>query len=432
MQLRSTTPFLLASYLLKWFLLALVPTLFIVLFTVQSGHAETNTDRQKRIDALTAEIDSKVSSSRALNTQSSSVVSQIEALKRERENIEHQIIKNQSDQVALSDKIAATNASLSQRKSALGAIIAKLYVDDSISPLEMLASSQSVADYIDNQVLRTALRDELASSIREVKKVENQLAAQQIELKKIAGQQENQKIAVNQKQTEQQNMLAATLSQSGNLETLTAEMAAERKALQSQQQSSIVAQMGGAEQVTPGTISNPVTPPPVSPPSPPPQTGSPPSTPPPIPTPAPPQPPVILPNGGYPQYLQNCYVDSNALSYGIDPWGYGCRQCVSYTAWKVLQKTGRTASYWGNANQWPNSARRAGYVVGNQPRAQSVAVMTAGPYGHVAWVESVNSNGTLNVSQYNYWLPGTSNGGWGWYSEFRNVSPGTYQAYIYI
>ena len=88
--------------------------------------------------------------------------------------------------------------------------------------------------------------------------------------------------------------------------------------------------------------------------------------------------------------------------------------------------------YWGNANQWPNSARNRGYTVSTTPRAGSVGVMMSGPYGHVVWVESVNGNGTINISQYNYWLRGTANGGWGHYSEFKNVSPSAYQSYIYI
>lgn len=88
--------------------------------------------------------------------------------------------------------------------------------------------------------------------------------------------------------------------------------------------------------------------------------------------------------------------------------------------------------YWGNANQWPASAKARGYNVGTSPRAGSVGVMMSGTYGHVVWVESVNGNGTINISQYNYWLRGMPNGGWGHYSEFKNVSPSAYQYYIYI
>ena len=55
--------------------------------------------------------------------------------------------------------------------------------------------------------------------------------------------------------------------------------------------------------------------------------------------------------------------------------------------------------------------------------------MSVGSYGHIVWVESVNGDGTINISQYNEWLP---NGGWGQYSERYHVSPSTYDTYIYF
>ena len=75
--------------------------------------------------------------------------------------------------------------------------------------------------------------------------------------------------------------------------------------------------------------------------------------------------------------------------------------------------------YWGgrgNANQWDDNARSAGIPVDSTPRPGSVAVSNSGYYGHVMWVESVNPNGTINVSQYNWGLDGR-------YSEAYNLSP---------
>ena len=116
--------------------------------------------------------------------------------------------------------------------------------------------------------------------------------------------------------------------------------------------------------------------------------------------------------GGYPSYLNNAAKD--AL---VDPWGMYNRECVSYTAWKVYQTYGNMP-YWGgrgNANQWDDNARAAGIPTGSTPKIKSVAVWHIGRYGHVAWVESVNSDGTFNVSEYN-------RGGDGLYHERVNIS----------
>src|SRR5206468_9521673 len=76
--------------------------------------------------------------------------------------------------------------------------------------------------------------------------------------------------------------------------------------------------------------------------------------------------------GGYP-WESGCWVDANAVSHGgvggdgTDALGYGCRQCVSYAAWRAGQYTGSYPMYWWNAIQWPASAHAVGYQTGTTP-----------------------------------------------------------------
>lgn len=60
-------------------------------------------------------------------------------------------------------------------------------------------------------------------------------------------------------------------------------------------------------------------------------------------------------------------------------------------------------NYWGNANQWPDSARAAGYTVGTQPRVGAVICWPYGGwgYGHVAVVTAVSGN-QIQVKESNY------------------------------
>jgi len=104
------------------------------------------------------------------------------------------------------------------------------------------------------------------------------------------------------------------------------------------------------------------------------------------------------------------YSTGGADGNGGDGYGYGCRQCASYVAWKIAKETGRYYS-WGNAINFTANAKAAGYVEGD-PRDGSIAVMDVGYYGHVAWVEAV-SDGQVLISQYNY----NYGAGWGMYSE---------------
>lgn len=81
---------------------------------------------------------------------------------------------------------------------------------------------------------------------------------------------------------------------------------------------------------------------------------------------------------------------------------------------------------WGNANQWPASARRAGFATGSTPRVGAVAVKTSGAYGHVAVVTAVESPTRIRVSEANY----AGNHSIGDYRGWFNPQ-GSFDVYIY-
>jgi peptidoglycan DL-endopeptidase LytE len=89
---------------------------------------------------------------------------------------------------------------------------------------------------------------------------------------------------------------------------------------------------------------------------------------------------------------------ANGFSYG-------------YCTWWVAHK--RPIPWRGNAYQWWWNARAFGFAEGPTPRAGAVMVMGisgTSPQGHVAYVESVNPNGSFLVSEMNWW--GVPGGGW--------------------
>lgn len=95
-------------------------------------------------------------------------------------------------------------------------------------------------------------------------------------------------------------------------------------------------------------------------------------------------------------------------------YGYAYRNCTDYVAWK-LQSLG-VADSWtrglGNGGDWyDNAAGKTGLDRGTTPKVGAAAVVPSstpgyGGYGHVAYVEAVNSDGTISVSEYNYDLKG--------------------------
>lgn len=100
--------------------------------------------------------------------------------------------------------------------------------------------------------------------------------------------------------------------------------------------------------------------------------------------------------------------------------GAGNGFTYGYCTWWVAHK--RYVPWRGNAAQWWWNARPFGYAEGSAPRPGSIMVMGysgSSPQGHVAYVESVNPNGSFLVSEMNWW--GVPGGGWG-RVDYRTVS----------
>lgn len=342
-----------------------------------------------QIKAIEAEIAGYQQQAATLNAQAKTLETELASLASQKATIQAQIDLSQAKYDKLIAKIAQTEKDIADNKDALGQIIADMYVDGSISPLEMLASSNNIGDYVDQQEYRSSIQTSLTDTIDHINTLKRQLEEQKAAVEQVLNDQKIQRDQLAAKEAEQAKLLAETQGQEATYQSLMGQRDSQIDQLRQQQQAEITArlrQTGGGGSAVAGDSGR----------------------------------------GGYPNNLATAPQDSI-----VDPWGMYNRECVSYTAWKVYQKNGYMP-YWGgvgNANQWPGNARRAGIPTGTQPRAKSVGVISSGVYGHVVWVESVNADGTVNVSQYNEYLPGA---GWGHYSERYNVPAWTYDTYIYF
>ena len=77
---------------------------------------------------------------------------------------------------------------------------------------------------------------------------------------------------------------------------------------------------------------------------------------------------------------------------------YGAGQCTQW-AWSKRRDLPSTL---GNANTWAANAARAGYVVNRTPSAGAIFQTSSGWYGHVGYVEAVNGDGSITVTEMNY------------------------------
>ncbi len=101
---------------------------------------------------------------------------------------------------------------------------------------------------------------------------------------------------------------------------------------------------------------------------------------------------------------------SNEISY----WGMGSgHDCTNYVAWKLgTNGVARPATNPGNAADWAANATTDGYLVDHVPAVGAVAQWGSFeggmPYeGHVAYVERVNADGTLLISEDSWHADGS-------------------------
>ncbi len=314
-----------------------------------------------QINALKNEISQYQAQADRLASEANTLQTELAKLAGEKAVLQGQIDISETKLAQLQQQIKDTEQKIIDNQDALGETIADLYIDEAISPLEMLASSNNIGDYVDKQAQRSSVRDALTQTIDTIKQLKKELEQQKIEAERVLEDQKVQRQALASKEAERQDLLNKTRGEEAVYQQISSTKNAEIESLRAQQAAEIRARAssGGGYKTLPGDPNR----------------------------------------GGYPAAWMSASMDSCSG----DPWGMCKRQCVSYTAFKVDQVYGNMP-FWGgigNANQWGNNARNAGIPVSSVPKAGTVGVQYSGPYGHVAWVESVNDDGTLTISQFN-------------------------------
>jgi len=304
-----------------------------------------------------------------LQAQAATLAGQIAALQAQIAQLQAQIAANTSKQADLAAQIAAAQAKLDEEKKTLGENIKAMYLESQTSTLEMLASSQDLSNFFDKAQYRDLVKNQVTQTVQRVNALKDQLTADKATVDKLLTDQRAMNGQLGTQQAQVNQLLTLNESQQADYNANITANNSKISSLRAQQAIENAKSFLGSWK-TGGTGS--------------------------------------YPWAGAPW--------PNEIS---DPWGMYLRQCVSYTAWKVAS-TGRYMPFWGgvgNANQWPDDARRAGIPVDTNPKVGDVAISLAGFYGHAMYVEGVNGDGTITVSQYN--------AGWdGLYSVGRRYQAG--------
>jgi surface antigen len=322
-------------------------------------HADKFDDQ---INALQAQNSTALGVLNGLESQAGSYQGTIDQLQAQINAVQAQLAANQTQQADLQQQIVVDQQQIDQKKQQLSATVKSMYIDGQTSTIEELASSKDLSDYVDKEEYHTAVQNQLGDTITQIGALQAQLQKEKTQIDQLVASEKAQNNQLGSDEYQQSQLLSYNQGQQDAYNQQINSNSSQIAKLRQQQIAANARFSGGG---SPG--SGPTC------------------------------------GGGYP--AKWCEIPQDSV---IDSWGMYNRECVSYTAFRVAA-SGRYMPYWGgsgNANQWPGDARAAGIPVDSNPTPGSVAISTRGAFGHAMYVESVNGDGTINISQYNVNLDG--------------------------
>jgi len=288
--------------------------------------------------------------------KATSVEEIIEQLDTEIAELNGVIASNEAKVKKLNIEIKATEKKLSEEKSALAELLVNMHFSSDAEPILVIAGSTSISDLAEKAAREEVAKQEIAAASEKVKAAKEQLDKEKEEVEAVLRENESNRERLATKQSDQRELKAVYENKADDAEAVAAYWEKQVQAMAWTPPSNTT----GSGSRWAGT------------------------------------------GNTYP-YRDNCPQDNVQYS----AYGGAVCQCTSYASYKAYEKWGITNTWGGNAYSYENGAGRrvpnngATTYVDSSPAANTIAIWKSGEYGHVAWVESVNADGSINISEYN-------------------------------
>lgn len=326
---------------------------------------------QSQIDSLNAANNRKEAANDQLEDEAASLEDKINKLTQRINSLQAQINSNKEKIADVEARIVKAQKELEIQKDLLGKNIRAMYVEGEISTLEMLASSNDLSEFVDKEQYRTSVQEKIKETLDKVNALKEELHQQQQTLEARLKEQQRSQNEIAEQKAEQDELLGLNQGQRNALDSEIRKNSKRIEELKRQQVLENLRLFGGGGG---GTIGG----------------------------------------GGYPWGSARCIhtgqVGGSCPNYdwavGGSIWnpntgGYGYRNCTDWVSYRIRSSGRFVPGGLGNANTWDDRAPDFGYGTGSTPKAGAAAVSNSGFYGHVMYVEAVNGNGTITISDYN-------------------------------
>ncbi|MEI9913547.1 MAG: CHAP domain-containing protein [Candidatus Saccharibacteria bacterium] len=351
--------------------LAIIVTALVGGFHAFAASCNSASDCQQQIANNSSQLSSSKQVLNQLASQAGGYEAAIGQLESQISGIRSQIQANEATQASLQTQIAQGQQELTEQKSTLSDDLKALYVNGQLTPVEMLATSNNLSDYVDQQEAYTSVQDKIQSTVQQIAALQAKLQSQKIQVDQLVTTEQTQNTQLSSSESQEQGLLGYNQSQQSAYNQQVSSASSNISQLTAQ----LIALNDAGSTISGGTC-----------------------------------------GGGYPTSTPN----SHGALWGCDHpqdnttdnWNMLNRECVSYTAFMVSTKYGVSTSNWGNAYQWITSAENAGYTVDQTPAPGAIAIRDRdysepGDVGHAMYVVSVNGSDSITVEEYNEHYNGT-------------------------
>lgn len=340
--------------------------------------------QKKQAEEAAAAAAAAAQQAQQLQTQISSINDSITKINASITETESKISDTTDTITKIEAQIKSEEEKLADQKEKMNQLIASWYMQGTSGLLESVMSSNNISDVVDQSQQYDSIKEQINSTIDQIQAYETDLynqkaeqSSKKTELTDLQAQQKSSKSAAVSQTQQKNSLLGMTLAQ--QKQYIDAVNAAKQEISNISAQDAEWRRQQDAK--SHANIS----------------TGG---------------------SGGYP------YSNPN----GLDPWKFYQMQCTSYAAW-YWNSNGynwyNTQPGNGDAKNWDQIANTLGYATGQTPRVGAIiSWKNIGSHGHVAIVQKINSDGSIDVSEYN-WIAYS-------YSYRSNVQPGIYGSYVYI
>lgn len=335
-----------------------VPIIAAVLLVAGSGvtyrivHADS---LQDQINALAQQNSNNQNAVSDLQSLAASYQDAIGKLNNQIYGLQDQINDNIATQATLQTQIAQKQIELEGQKKGLAEDLKSMYVNGSMTTVEMLATSQDLSHFVDAETYRGAVQTNIQKTLGQIAAIQAQLKTQNDQIAVLLQSQKNQQAQLASARSQQNNLLSMNQSQQADYNAKTKDNQSKIEELQRKQaalnaQGSSRVYVSGSE--SGGSCDN----------------GS--------------------GNGGYRMASGSQGDACDAGKDSILDWaGIENRECTSYAYWYFKRVLGHSDFYaTGDAKYWVSTSN---YPVHDWPVVGAVGVKTAGAYGHVTIVQAV-------------------------------------------